>query len=250
MMYDDSYDIWDLRRFIQRAALTILGVVALLIAAVIYASAAHAQSSVTINCANSSPPPSAKPCGTTANPVVVTSSGTVGTQDVNLSQVNGATVNVGAGAASTGTQRVTTSTDSTIGTVTAVTAITNALPAGSNIIGNVRIDQTTPGTTNGVVVNSGVLSNSVGITPTDRTVTSATGSSQTVMSSNASRHSLIIQNTGNANCGINPTGGTAVIGGAGTLTLQPTGSYQPRIPTLAAVTAICTSGQPLYAEEN
>lgn len=41
-----------------------------------------------------------------------------------------------------------------IATVTAVTDITNALPAGSNIIGNVRIDQTTPGTTNGVVVNA------------------------------------------------------------------------------------------------
>lgn len=93
-------------------------------------------------------------------------------------------------------------------------------------------------------------SNSVGITPTDRTVTSATGASQTVMAANASRHSLIIQNTGNANCGVNPTGGTAVIGGAGTLTLLPGGSYQPRIPTLSAVTAICTAAQPLYAEEN
>lgn len=40
-------------------------------------------------------------------------------------------------------------TIATVTTVTAVTAITNALPAGSNIIGNVRIDQTTPGTTNG-----------------------------------------------------------------------------------------------------
>lgn len=42
----------------------------------------------------------------------------------NIAQVNGATVNVGTGAASTGTQRVTTSTDSTIGTVTTVSAIT------------------------------------------------------------------------------------------------------------------------------
>jgi hypothetical protein len=48
-----------------------------------------------------------------------------GTGDVNIKQVNGATVNVGAGAASTGTQRVITSTDSTIGTVTAVTTVTN-----------------------------------------------------------------------------------------------------------------------------
>lgn len=37
-------------------------------------------------------------------------------------------------------------------------SIANALPAGSNIIGNVRIDQTTPGTTNGVVPNGNVAS--------------------------------------------------------------------------------------------
>lgn len=90
----------------------------------------------------------------------------------------------------------------------------------------------------------------LGITPTDRTITSATGASQQVMAANSSRHSLIIQNTGSSNCGINPTGGTAIIGGAGTLTLLPGGSYQPRIPTLSAVTAICTAAQPLYAEEN
>lgn len=39
------------------------------------------------------------------------------------------------------------------GTLTAVTAITNALPAGTAILGKTGIDQTTPGTTNGVVVN-------------------------------------------------------------------------------------------------
>ncbi len=42
----------------------------------------------------------------------------------------------------------------TVSTVTAVTAITNALPSGTNILGRVGIDQTTPGTTNGVVVNT------------------------------------------------------------------------------------------------
>lgn len=40
-------------------------------------------------------------------------------------------------------------------TVAAVTAITNALPAGANLLGKVGLDQTTPGTTNGVVVNAG-----------------------------------------------------------------------------------------------
>lgn len=92
--------------------------------------------------------------------------------------------------------------------------------------------------------------NAVGITPTDRTVTSATGSSQTMAAANATRHSLTIVNTGNANCGINPTGGTAAIGGAGTITLAPLGAYTPRIPTLSAVTVICTAGQPIYGDEN
>jgi hypothetical protein len=36
------------------------------------------------------------------------------------------------------------------GTITAVTAITNALPAGTNLMGKVGIDQTTPGATNAV----------------------------------------------------------------------------------------------------
>lgn len=90
----------------------------------------------------------------------------------------------------------------------------------------------------------------LGITPTDRTITSASGASQTLMAANASRHSLTVMNTGNANCGVNPTGGTAAIGGAGTITLAPLGSYAPRIPTLSAVTVICTAGQPVYADEN
>lgn len=92
--------------------------------------------------------------------------------------------------------------------------------------------------------------NAVGITPTDRTVTSATGASQTMMAANATRHSLTVVNTGNANCGVNPTGGTAAIAGAGTLTLLPGGAYTPRIPTLSAVTVICTAAQPIYGDEN
>jgi hypothetical protein len=38
------------------------------------------------------------------------------------------------------------------GTLTAVTAITNALPAGTNILGKVGVDQTTPGSTNGAAI--------------------------------------------------------------------------------------------------
>lgn len=90
----------------------------------------------------------------------------------------------------------------------------------------------------------------VGITPTDRTITSASGASQQIAALNAARHSLTIVNTGNANCGVNPTGGTAAIGGAGTLTLAPLGAYTPRVPSLSAITVICTAGQSIYADEN
>ena len=76
-------------------------------------------------------------------------------QSVNTAQIAGVATNVGVGAAgATGTQRVVTATDSTIGTVTAVTAITNALPAGTNLMGKVGIDQTTPGTTNRVDIGT------------------------------------------------------------------------------------------------
>lgn len=92
--------------------------------------------------------------------------------------------------------------------------------------------------------------NPLGITPTDRTIASTSGASQQIAAANAARHGLTIVNTGNANCGVNPTGGTAAIGGAGTLTLAPLGSYSPRIPTLSAITVICTAAQPIYAEEN
>jgi hypothetical protein len=90
----------------------------------------------------------------------------------------------------------------------------------------------------------------VGITPTDHTITSASGASQQIMAANTTRHSLTIENTGNANCGVNPTGGTAVIGGAGTITLAPLGAWTPSTPTLSAVTIICTAGQPIYGSDS
>lgn len=55
-------------------------------------------------------------------------------QNVNISEVNGATVNVGIGASSTGTQRVAVSSDSSLASIG---SITNALPAGSNNIGSI-----------------------------------------------------------------------------------------------------------------
>lgn len=58
------------------------------------------------------------------------------------------------------------------------------------------------------------------ITYTDKTITSATGSSQTLAAANASRKSLLIKNGGSPT-GVNLLGTTAAIGGASTLTLQP-----------------------------
>jgi hypothetical protein len=65
---------------------------------------------------------------------------TVGTfpdnEPFNIAQVSGNSVNVGPGAAGSGTQRVTTSTDSTIGTVTNVTTvgtITNTVTVGGTV---------------------------------------------------------------------------------------------------------------------
>lgn len=92
-------------------------------------------------------------------------------------------------------------------------------------------------------------SQAIGITPTDRTITSMSGSSQQLMAANSTRKSLNIVNTGTSNIGINPTGGTAIIGGAGTLTLVPQGSYTPRVPTLSAINVIGTAAQPVYADE-
>lgn len=90
---------------------------------------------------------------TSMTPILATVTAT--NLSTNIAQVNGATVNVGTGAAGTGTQRVTTSTDSTIGTVTtvstvtAVTTITNSVAvtvAAPTAIFNGLTNVTTAGT--------------------------------------------------------------------------------------------------------
>lgn len=92
------------------------------------------------------------------------------------------------------------------------------------------------------VTQSGSAPVGGGITYTDKTITSATGSSQTIAAANASRKSIIIKN-GLTDAGVNILGGTAVIGGAGTMTLGPleglklTGADCP----LNAITVIGTS---------
>jgi hypothetical protein len=69
-------------------------------------------------------------------------------QSVNVAQVNGVTTLAGAGASGTGAQRVTISQD-----VTTV-AGSASIPAGTNLVGKVGVDQTTPGTTNNVAISA------------------------------------------------------------------------------------------------
>lgn len=123
-------------------------------------------------------------------------------QSVDVARIAGVATNVGVGAAgATGTQRVVTATDSTIGTVTAVTAITNALPAGTNLMGKVGIDQTTPGTTNAISVaqiGANTVSTGVGAsgTGTQRVVTATDSTIGTVTNLSQMSGTAISMNTG------------------------------------------------------
>jgi hypothetical protein len=89
-----------------------------------------------------------------------------------------------------------------------------------------------------------------GLTQTDKTITSATGSSQVLAAANASRRAILIKN-GASYSGINLSGGTALIGGAGTITLAPfEGLYLDgaSCPT-GAITAISTAAAYISAIE-
>lgn len=85
---------------------------------------------------------------TAAASVAVTIEGVNGTDTstgnlpVNTAAVNGVTILTGTGATGTGSQRMTVAIDA------ATVAGSASLPSGSNLVGKVGIDQTTPGTTN------------------------------------------------------------------------------------------------------
>jgi len=129
-----------------------------------------------------------------SNPLPVTVQSVPTNQSVNLTQVNSQTVNVGTGTAGTGTQRVSVSSDSSLTSVGSITnalpagtntigsinAINTALPAGTNLLGKIGIDQTTPGTTNGVQVNAALPagSNIIGQVSIDQTTPGTTNGVQ------------------------------------------------------------------------
>jgi len=83
---------------------------------------------------------------------------------------------------------------------------------------------------------------------TDHSISSLSGSSQSLFAGDMTRHLVLIVNIGNANIGVNLTGGTAAIGSGGTATIVPNGSILLDIFAPGnAITVIGTSGQPVAA---
>jgi hypothetical protein len=84
----------------------------------------------------------------------------------------------------------------------------------------------------------------------DNSITSLTGASQQALALNGNRQFLAIENTGNANVGVNLTGGVAAIGGTGTLTLAAGQAFifDHWVPQ-NAVNVIGTAAQPLTVIE-
>lgn len=124
----------------------------------------------------------------------------------------------------------------TVGTVSAVTAITNALPAGSNIIGKTGIDQTTPGTTNKVSLGSDVVHTIIDSGST--VVTQGTATNLKTQAENyqggtavgsANPLQVTLANTG-ANATAVKTDGSAVIQPvSGTVTVTPSGTQNENL---------------------
>lgn len=180
-----------------------------------------------------------------------------GTADVNLKQVNGTTVTVGAGAGAAGTQRVTTSTDSTIGTVTnpvgvkgadgsTIASSTNPVPVDNRQINGVAMSTGTgvSGTgTQRVAVSTdsviGVAPTVINFTDKSGTITLG-GTSQTMAAVNASRRRILIENYCSATSQgiataeslfVNWT--TAAGTAAGSMELSPCGSYDSSLSTVS-----------------
>lgn len=152
-----------------------------------------------------------------SEPVVIASdqtpvpiSGTItttpsGTQDENLKQVNGVTVNVGIGTASTGTQRVAVSSDSfpAVQPVSGTVAISN-FPATQPVSGTVTANQ---GTSPWIISGTVVANPTTPTTVLNGQVTVAVTNTAIVISGSASVSGVIVQalagNVGNVVVGAN-----------------------------------------------
>lgn len=86
----------------------------------------------------------------------------------------------------------------------------------------------------------------------DHSISSLTGSSQSLVAQDMTRSFIMIENVGNNLVGVNPTGGTATIGSAGTFTINPSGSLTFSIDSIPgnAMTVTGTSGQPVSCVTN
>lgn len=110
-------------------------------------STAESQTPMAIYCYQGATAPQWVPCSSSF-PLSVSLTTGGATEDVNLKQIGGNTLTTTLPVS--GTVAATQSGTWNVGTVTAVTAISNALPAGTALLGKVGIDQTTNGTTNAV----------------------------------------------------------------------------------------------------
>lgn len=126
-----------------------------------------------------------------------------GTGAVNVSQFGGNNVVTGTGTGGNGIPRVTVSSDSSLASIT---AISNALPAGTNLLGKVGIDQTTPGTTNAIQATSGttVAWQAEG----NIAAGSVTSSFQTVFTPSANTKILFMRNNTNASISVSMDAGS------------------------------------------
>lgn len=86
--------------------------------------------------------------------------------------------------------------------------------------------------------------NTMSGTLVNQSVTNVTTASQALLSENKDRRYLLIQNISDVNIGVHMTGGTASIGGSGTVTLLPYGSieYSTSYVPQNAITVIAASG--------
>jgi len=116
--------------------------------------------------------------------------------------------------------------------------------------GPIGVDLTLTEGVDPVVTGSGAAPVGGGVTYTDKTITSMSGSSQTLIAANAARKSILFKNGATA-VAVNILGGTAAIGGAGCMTFQAyegfslTGADCP----LGAITVIGTAANYIGAFE-
>lgn len=117
--------------------------------------------------------------------------------------------------------------------------LNTTLSAGSAIVGKVGIDQTTPGTTNGVVVNNAALSSTIRLTGTNRSASVGT-TAVTLMAANTGRQGWKIKNDSAGDLWINFDATATTAAGSGNIRI-PSGAYlssEPGFVETGAMSAI------------